>query len=219
MDAAKGVGGDFYDFYQTDEKHLVITIADVSGKGIPAALFMMRAKTALKNLVLMAKDPDDFAAVMMLANQELCRENEEMMFVTVFLAQLNLATGELIYVNGGHNPPLVQEKGQFRYLRDKKKHAMLGVNEEEVYESHHLVLQPGEMIFLYTDGVTEAMNKEQDFYTEERLQKVLDSMRGEASVKEILTEVRRDITAFANGAEQSDDITMLGVMFCGTRSV
>ena len=109
MDAAKGVGGDFYDFYLTDENHLVITIADVSGKGIPAALYMMRAKTTLKNLVLMAKDPDDFAAVMTLANQELCRENEEMMFVTVFLAQLDLTTGELIYVNGGHNPPLVQE--------------------------------------------------------------------------------------------------------------
>ena len=96
---------------------------------------------------------------------------------------------------------------------------MLGVMENASYEAHRLQLSPGDMLFLYTDGVTEAMNKEQDFYTEERLHKVLDSMRGEASVKEILTEVRRDITAFANGAEQSDDITMLGVMFCGTRSV
>ncbi len=214
MDAAKGVGGDFYDFYQTDEKHLVITIADVSGKGIPAALFMMRAKTALKNLVLMAKDPDDFAAVMMLANQELCRENEEMMFVTVFLAQLNLATGELIYVNGGHNPPLVQEKGRFRYLRDKKKHAMLGVNEEEVYESHHLVLQPGEMIFLYTDGVTEAMNEAGDMYSEDRLRATLNG-QGEKDVRKILAAVRKDVGAYAGEAEQSDDITMLGLKYCG----
>ena len=214
MDAAKGVGGDFYDFYLTDENHLVITIADVSGKGIPAALFMMRAKTTLKNLVLMAKAPDDFAAVMMLANQELCRENEEMMFVTVFIAQLDLATGELIYVNGGHNPPLVQENGSFRYLRQKRKHAMLGVNEDEVYESHRLVLQPGEMIFLYTDGVTEAMNEAGEMYSEERLQETLNG-QGEKDVREILAAVRQDVGAYAGKAEQSDDITMLGLKFCG----
>jgi len=214
MDAAKGVGGDFYDFYLTDENHLVITIADVSGKGIPAALFMMRAKTTLKNLVLMAKAPDDFAAVMMLANQELCRENEEMMFVTVFIAQLDLATGELIYVNGGHNPPLVQENGSFRYLRQKKKHAMLGVNEDEVYESHRLVLQQGEMIFLYTDGVTEAMNEAGGMYSEERLQETLNG-QGEKNVREVLAVVRQDVGAYAGKAEQSDDITMLGLKFCG----
>ncbi|SHK31852.1 sigma-B regulation protein RsbU (phosphoserine phosphatase) [Selenomonas ruminantium] len=217
MDAAKGVGGDFYDFYLTDENHIVITIADVSGKGIPAALYMMRAKTTLKNLVLMAQSPDDFAAVMTLANQELCRENEEMMFVTVFIAQLNLVTGELIYVNGGHNPPLVQENGRFRYLQHKKKHMMLGVNEDGLYVSHSLVLQPGDMIFLYTDGVTEAMNEEEDMYSEERLQATLNA-QGEKNVKEILAAVRQDVGVYAGAAEQSDDITMLGLKFFGEMS-
>ncbi|MBQ1416134.1 MAG: SpoIIE family protein phosphatase [Selenomonas sp.] len=102
MDAAKGVGGDFYDFYMTDENHLVITIADVSGKGIPAALYMMRAKTTLKNMVLRAKNAADFADCMKMANRELCRENEELMFVTAFMARLDLTTGDLVYVNGGH---------------------------------------------------------------------------------------------------------------------
>ncbi|SEH36984.1 SpoIIE family protein phosphatase [Selenomonas sp. KH1T6] len=215
MSAAKAVGGDFYDFYMLDEKHLVVTIADVSGKGVPAALFMMRAKTTLKNLMLMATAPDDFGAVMTLANQELCQDNGEMLFVTVFLAQLDLDTGEVIYVNGGHNAPLARQAGKFSYVRHKKKDKMLGMIENLSYETHRLQLSPGDMLFLYTDGVTEAMNKEKKFYTEERLQKVLDNMSGEASVKEILTEVRGDIDAFADGAEQYDDITMLGVMFCG----
>ncbi len=215
MDAAKGVGGDFYDFYMTDENHLVVTIADVSGKGVPAALYMMRAKTTLKNLVLMANAPDDFAAVVTLANQELCRENEEMMFVTVFFAQLNLTTGELIYVNAGHNPPLVRENGKFRYLTQKKKHMMLGAEEDATYEAHRLTLHHNDMLYLYTDGVTEAMDKDSNLYTEERLQSTLNRISSDISTQEILAEVRKDIDAHADGAEQSDDITMLGVRFLG----
>lgn len=218
MSAAKAVGGDFYDFYMLDERHLVVTMADVSGKGVPAALFMMRAKTTLKNLMLTATSPDDFGAVMTLANRELCQDNAEMLFVTVLLAQLDLETGEVIYVNGGHNAPLVRQAGKFSYVRNKKKQHMLGVMEDMSYEAHRLQLSPGDMLFLYTDGVTEAMNKEQKFYTEKRLQNVLDNMSEEASVKEILTEVKDDIAAFADGAEQSDDITMLGVMFRGKES-
>ena len=215
MDAAKGVGGDFYDFYMTDENHLVVTIADVSGKGVPAALYMMRAKTTLKNLVLMANNPDDFAAVVTLVNQELCRENEEMMFVTVFFAQLDLVTGELIYVNAGHNPPLVRENGKFRYLVQKKKHMMLGANENATYQAHRITLHRNDMLYLYTDGVTEAMDKDNNLYTEKRLQSTLDRISSDISTQEILAEVRKDIDAHADGAEQSDDITMLGVRFLG----
>jgi sigma-B regulation protein RsbU (phosphoserine phosphatase) len=215
MDAAKGVGGDFYDFYMTDENHLVVTIADVSGKGVPAALFMMRAKTTLKNLVLMAGSPDDFGAVMTLANQELCRDNETMMFVTVFIAQLDLVTGELIYVSAGHNAPCLRENGKFRYLKQKKKRMMLGVEEDVMYEAYRLTLRPGDMLFLYTDGVTEAMDKEKNLYSEERLEETLNNIDGSLSVKEILAEVRKDIEVYAEGAEQSDDITMLGVRFLG----
>ena len=215
MDAAKGVGGDFYDFYMTDENHLAVTIADVSGKGVPAALYMMRAKTTLKNLVTMANAPDDFAAVMTLANQELCRENETMMFVTVFFAQLDLMTGEVIYVNAGHNPPVLSENGNFRYLTQKKKHMMLGVNEDATYEAHRLTLSPGDMLFLYTDGVTEAMDSDKNLYSEERLAETLNHIDGNISVRKILAEVRKDIDAHADGAEQSDDITMLGLIYKG----
>ena len=215
MNAAKGVGGDFYDFYMIDENHLIVTIADVSGKGVPAALYMMRAKTTLKNLVLMANNPDDFAAVMTLVNQELCRDNETMMFVTVFFAQLDLTTGELIYLNAGHNPPLVRENGKFRYLTQKKKYLMLGAYDEATYEAHRFTLKPNDILFLYTDGVTEAMNKENKLYSEKRLQTTLNSINSDVSVQEILAEERKDIADYADGAEQSDDITMLGVKFLG----
>ena len=215
MDPAKGVGGDFYDFYMTAENHLVVTIADVSGKGVPAALFMMRAKTTLKNLVLMAGSPDDFGAVMTLANQELCRDNETMMFVTVFIAQIDLITGELIYVNAGHNHPCLRENGKFRYLLQKENDMLLGLVEGVMYEVHRLTLSPGDMLFLYTDGVTEAMDKDLNLYSEERLEKTLNNIEGGLSVEEILAEVRKDIAAYAGGAEQSDDITMLGVRFLG----
>ena len=215
MDAAKGVGGDFYDFYMTDEKHLVMTIADVSGKGIPAALYMMRAKTTLKNMVLRAKNAADFAGIMKMANQELCWENDEMMFVTAFMARLDLTTGELVYVNGGHNPPLVQADGKFCYLQQARKHMMLGINEDEMYEAHSLVMQRGDMIFLYTDGVTEAMNEDGELYSEERLQETLNR-QPQKDVGEILAFVRQDVRNYAGGAEQSDDITMLGLKFCGS---
>ena len=215
MDAAKAVGGDFYDFYMPDENHLVVTIADVSGKGVPAALYMMRAKTTLKNLMLASNSSDDIAAVMTKANQELCRENEAMMFVTVFFARLDLTTGELIYVNGGHNPPLVRKDGEFRYLVQKNKHRMLGADEDATYQSHRLTLRHNDMLFLYTDGVTEAMNKENNLYTVERLQATLNRISIDASAQEILAEVRKDVYAHADGAEQSDDVTMLGVRFFG----
>jgi sigma-B regulation protein RsbU (phosphoserine phosphatase) len=215
MDAAKGVGGDFYDFYMTDENHLVITIADVSGKGIPAALYMMRAKTTLKNMVLRAKNAADFAGIMKMANQELCRENDEMMFVTAFMARLDLTTGELVYVNAGHNPPLVQADGKFCYLQQARKHMMLGINEDEMYEAHSLAMQPGDIIFLYTDGVTEAMNEAEELYSEERLQATLNRQTSK-DVKEILAAVRQDVNTYAGDAEQSDDITMLGLKFCGS---
>ena len=215
IDAAMGVGGDFYDFYMTDENHLVVTIADVSDKGVPAALFMMRAKTTLKNLVLMAVSPDDFGAIITLANQELCRDNDTMMFVTVFIAQLDLLTGELIYVNAGHTAPCLRENGKFRYMVQKKKYGMLGVKGNVMYETHRLTLHPDDMLFLYTDGVTEAMDKYKKLYSKERLEETLNNIDGGSSVEEFLAEVKKDIETHAEGAEQSDDITMLGVKFLG----
>lgn len=217
MDPAKGIGGDLYDFYMLDENHLAITIGDVSGKGIPAALFMMRAKTAIKNQILTASKPIDYASVMTLANRELCKDNETMMFVTVFFAELNLTTGEIIYVNAGHFPPCLYESGKFSFLSAKKKHMMLGADEDATYIAHSLTLKPNDMLFLYTDGVTEAMNNNKELYSEERLEKTLNRIGGDVSIPDILAEVLKDIGDHADGAEQSDDIAMLGLRFMGKR--
>ncbi len=225
MEAAKSVGGDFYDFYVLDKEHLAVTMADVSGKGVPAALFMMISKTILKNNALTAAyasgaENVNWAEIMELSNRQLCENNEEMMFVTVFFGVLNTTTGEFAYVNGGHNAPLIgRAQGgtvDWQYIVEGKKAHMVGVMEESVYEEKRLTLRPGDMLYFYTDGVTEAMDPERRLYTEERLQATLDRVgTTAASVKEILAAIRGDIDAHANGAEQSDDITMLGVRFLG----
>ena len=214
MEAAKIVGGDFYDFYLLDEQHLAVTIADVSDKGIPAALFMMCSKTILKNIALTGVGAMGYDAVMNLANRQLCEDNDEMMFVTVFFGVLDLETGELAYVNAGHNPPLLCHGGEFTYLRMEQKSSMLGAVEDEVYLEHRLTLAPGDMLFLYTDGVTEAMDAQGKQYSERRLCETLNACK-EKNVKEILACVREDMAAHVGEAEQSDDITMLGVRFLG----
>lgn len=220
MQAAREVGGDFYDFYMIDDYHLVVTIADVSGKGVPAALFMMRSKTILKNITMMSIHPDDLGAALAIANQQLFENNPEMMFVTVFLGILDVKTGEFRYANAGHNPPLVVQSAsgerRWKYLRSKQRDHMLGVVEEAEYEMHKILLAPGDMIFLYTDGVTEAMDRNERFYSEERLRKTLARVDVPfASMKEVLAGVRADIEGYTDGAEQSDDITMLGLRYRG----
>lgn len=177
MEAAKIVGGDFYDFYLLDEQHLAVTIADVSDKGIPAALFMMCSKTILKNIALTGVGAMGYDAVMNLANRQLCEDNDEMMFVTVFFGVLDLETGELAYVNAGHNPPLLCHGGEFTYLRMEQKSSMLGAVEDEVYLEHRLTLAPGDMLFLYTDGVTEAMDAQGKQYSERRLCETLNACK------------------------------------------
>ncbi|MBR3624221.1 MAG: SpoIIE family protein phosphatase [Selenomonadaceae bacterium] len=214
MTPAKEVGGDFYDFYMLDEKHLAITIADVSGKGVPAALFMMRSRTILKNIAMMSASLDNYAAVISLANKQLCEDNEEAMFVTVFFGVLDLTTGEFAYVNGGHNPPLVCRNGKFDYLPTEKQNTVLGLFDSETYQECCLTFAPGDMIFLYTDGVTEAMNEARELYSEARLQRTLNEQSGK-NIKDILTAVRENVSIYAGNAEQSDDITMLGLKFNG----
>ncbi|MBQ7705526.1 MAG: SpoIIE family protein phosphatase [Selenomonadaceae bacterium] len=212
MNAAKEVGGDFYDFYLLDENHLVVTIADVSGKGIPAALFMMISKTILKNFSMTMNNPDDFAAVMTLANNQLCQNNDAMMFVTVFMGMLNLKTGEFTFVNGGHNPPLVYHKANNSYEYIKvKKNFVLGGMDDINYIQQSIKLEKGDLIFMYTDGVTEAMNKNEELYGEERLINCLNRSDKNFSVEELLNFVRADVNAHVNGAAQSDDITMLAL--------
>ena len=214
MNPAKEVGGDFYDFYLIDKTHLAITIADVSGKGVPAALFMVVAKTILKNCVMMTKDMDKLAEAMDKANDQLCQGNEESMFVTVFLGVLDITSGEFIYVNGGHNPPLMKTNGKFEYL-SLKKSCMLGAMEGMKYRAQRLVMKPGDMLFLYTDGVTEAQDTDSRLYSETRLQNVLNREADDKNAKDVLADIRKSVADYAGDAEQFDDITMLGLIYKG----
>ncbi len=219
MAAAKEVGGDFYDFYMLDDRRLVITIADVSGKGVPAALFMVIAKTILKNSALSAGEEETFADVIRRANQQLCENNEEMLFVTVFFGVLDIRTGDFTYVNCGHNPPLLRQgtDGAFTYLRPAKKNLMMGVEEDLRFTQERLQMSPGSLLFCYTDGVTEAMNEAGEVYSEGQLQADLTGIPSgyDVPVADVLAALRKDITAHAGGAEQSDDITMLAIRYTG----
>ena len=212
MNAAKAVGGDFYDFYLLDENHLVITMADVSGKGVPAALFMMRSKTILKNLAMTMSNPDDLAAVMILANNQLCQGNDEMMFVTVFMAILDLKTRKLTYVNGGHNPPMIYHNAEekFDWLQ-MEENCVLGMMEEMDFVQQETQLESGDIIYLYTDGVTEAMNKDNEQYGEARLENCLNHINHQCKLPTLLDGVKKSLAEHVKDAEQSDDITMLAV--------
>lgn len=212
MQPARAVGGDFYDFYLVDDSHLMFTIADVSDKGVPAALYMMIAKTIIKNNAFLMQSPDDLAAVMTLVNRQLAENNDEMMFVTSFLAMLDLSTGRLIFVNAGHTPPLLLHDGAVSALA-VKKNCVLGIRDNFAYEQQELLLAPGDMLFCYTDGVNEAMNAAGEPFGEDRLVATLASVDAAADTNAILRTVGAAITEFAGGAEQSDDITMLGLKF------
>ena len=212
MDAAKEVGGDFYDFYLLDENHLVVTIADVSGKGIPASLFMVISKTVLKNFAVFMNNPDDFSAVMECANNQLCQGNEEMMFVTVFLGMLDLQTGRFVYVNGGHNPPVIYHAKENRaeFLK-VNKNFVLGGMEDMTFKQQEIQLEHGDLIFMYTDGINEAMNIDKEEYTSERLLNFMNKTDCKAKLTDLLAAVRADIADHVKDAEQSDDMTMVAL--------
>lgn len=220
MEPAREVGGDFYDFYMLDEDHLALTIADVSGKGVPASLFMVISKTILKNVALSEGIGADLGKLMERTNNQLCENNEEMMFVTMFFGVLDLKTGEFSYVNAGHNAPFIGRTSdghtEWSSLENKKKNYMVGAVEDAVYDERRLTLAPGDMLFVYTDGVTEAMDTDGNMYTEARLKETLEREgRPEVKSEALLAAVRADITSHVNGAEPSDDVTMLGIRFLG----
>ena len=211
MDTAKEVGGDFYDFYFVGESKLGFLIADVSGKGIPAAMFMMTAKTLIKGYAESGKSVDE---VFTIANAKLCESNEAGMFVTAWMGILDITTGLLEFANAGHNPPLVRHvDGTFEYLKSKSGFILAGM-EGMKYRRNELVLSPGDEIYLYTDGVTEATNAENALYGEERLANLLNTMHG-LSGEALCRAVKADIDAFAGDAPQSDDITMLYLKYNG----
>lgn len=219
MHAAKEVGGDFYDFYLVDEDHLAVTIGDVSGKGVPAALFMVVAKTVLQNNMLLLKKAEALGEVMARANDRLCQNNEEDMFVTVFMGLLDIRNGEFCYANAGHNRPLVRcGRTGFTFL-PKADSCMIGLMEGMEFPVRKLQLNPGDCLFLYTDGVTEAMDSEDNLFTDEKLKTLLGTVPADMETKDILGLVSREVKAHAGTAEQSDDITMLGLLYKGQGSM
>ena len=215
MDPAREVGGDFYDFFMLDGHTLVFEVADVSGKGVPAALFMMRAKTELRALMESGMDVDEALGA---ANGRLCEQNDSGMFVTAWLAKLDLATGDLAYANAGHNPPLVlRAGGSYEYLRAVRPSLFLAGMEGTRYRKGRLTLGPGDKLFLYTDGVTEACDPHEAMYGEKRLVAALDAAAGEGP-RSTCEAVAASVAGFAAGAERSDDVTMLAVDVYALRS-
>jgi serine phosphatase RsbU (regulator of sigma subunit)/anti-sigma regulatory factor (Ser/Thr protein kinase) len=207
---AKKVGGDFYDFFFLDEDRLCFAIGDVSGKGVPAALFMAVVKTLFKAIASRVENPTDILSTV---NQEICRDNDFQMFTTLFCGILNTRTGEIKYSNGGHNPPYHISRGGVQQV-PKTGGRVLGLVEESTYGSGRLVLGPGETIVLYTDGVTEAMDPEGKFFSEQRLESILTQTKF-ASARKQLEHLTNQITLFAAGAEQADDITALAIRYLG----
>ena len=215
MHPAKEVGGDFYDFFMIDEDHLCMVVADVSGKGVPAALFSMIAKTMLKMQAQTRRRPE---YVLREVNAALSENNDEDMFVTVWLGVLEISTGELTYADAGHEKLLLYQNGEWRFHPKNDGVALAVISPEDIeqmddqvlFRDQTIRLHPGDVIFQYTDGVTEATNRNQELFGEDRL---LAAMNGAPSTKpeELLSHVRAQIDAFVRSEPQFDDITMLAL--------
>jgi sigma-B regulation protein RsbU (phosphoserine phosphatase) len=206
---AKEVGGDLYDFFFMDDEHLCFIIGDVSGKGIPAALFMAVTRTLIKAKTTKGLTPE---TVLERVNEDLSLDNVSSMFVTLFLGIINSRTGELEYCNGGHDPPYVLRNNGDVELLETGSSIALGVMEDFSYQSRRISLHKGDTILLYTDGVTESMDKDGNFFEEKRLEEILWKIRGKPS-KEVCQHILDEVENFAVGAEQSDDITILAMKY------
>ena len=213
MTPAKEVGGDFYDFFMVDDDHLGIVIADVSGKGVPAALFMVIAKTLIKNNALPELSPGE---VLEKVNDQLCEGNATGLFVTVWFAIVDLRTGSGISVNAGHEHPAVKRAVSGEYELVKYRHTpAVATMEGLVFRNREFQLEPGDMIFVYTDGVTEATDSGNNLFGEERLLEALNQCDS-SDTKDILASVKRSIDTFVGEAPQFDDITMMAVKYNGS---
>ena len=213
MDPAKEVGGDFYDYFLIDDDHLCMVIADVSGKGVPAALFMMASKIILQSVAMLGNSP---AEILTKTNEAICKDNEAQMFVTVWLGILELSTGKLTAANAGHEfPALKQQSESFELYKDKHGFVIGGM-EGVRYKEYEIQLEPGSKLFVYTDGVAEATNTEKELFGTERM---LDALNADpdAAPQQILKNVRASVDDFVKEAEQFDDLTMLCVEYKGAQ--
>ena len=211
MTPAKEVGGDFYDFFLIDDNHLGMVMADVSGKGVPAALFMVIAKTLIKNRAQMGGGPSE---ILQYVNEQLCQGNEAELFVTVWFAILDITTGKGMAANAGHEHPVIRRaNGEYELVQYRHSPA-IAVMEDIRFKEHEFEMHPGDSLFVYTDGVTEATNAKNELYGTERMLKALNSEM-DADPKKLLQNVQDGINAFVGNAPQFDDITMMCLAYNG----
>jgi len=211
LEPAREVGGDLYDYFVVNDRHLFFMVGDVSDKGVPAALFMAVTKTLLKGLTEVGLEP---AQIFAKVNRELASENDAMMFVTAFCGILDLETGELAYSNAGHNPPLLLRPGEEPRWLPLPKGFFLGVFDQTVYQTQRTTLHPHDLILAYTDGVVEAIDVHQNLYSNQRL---ISTVKGAPanSAEGLVKSVMTSVTAFSQGVPQADDITILALRFKG----
>jgi sigma-B regulation protein RsbU (phosphoserine phosphatase) len=211
MIPARDVGGDFYDFFLIEGDRLGFVIGDVSGKGVPAALFMAVSKTLLKATALKGLPPEE---CLQQVNRILYLESVSAMFVTIFYGILNTRTGEVDYCNGGHNPPYILRADGRLEAAETTGGLVLGAMKNTVYKNKKILLQSGDGLFLYTDGVTEAMDRDNEQFTESRLE---ENLKGWANtpLPQVVSNVVEAVKAFSNGAQQADDITILALKYLG----
>ena len=214
MDPAKEVGGDFYDFFLVDDTHLCLVMADVSGKGVPAALFMVIAKTLIKNQALLGRSPSEILANV---NQQLCDGNEAELFVTVWLAVVDLTTGQGLAVNAGHEHPTLRRAGGQYELIQYRHSPAVAVMEGMRFRQHEFQLNPGDSLFVYTDGVPEATDAKNELYGSERMLAALNR-DPDAAPEQVLSAVRQGVDAFVGDAPQFDDLTMLCLRYHGPQA-
>ena len=211
MNPAKEVGGDFYDFFKVDNRHMVVVVADVSGKGIPAALFMAIGKTLIKDH---SNIQGNLSAVFYEVNNILCEANRENLFITAFEGLIDLETGIMTYVNAGHEFPYIYRKGKSWDAQQIKAGFVLGGMENIKFTLGEFKLEPGDKFFEYTDGVTEATNANNELYGMDRLKAALDK-NSDKKMCDLLPAIKEDIDSFVGDAPQFDDITMLGFEYKG----
>jgi sigma-B regulation protein RsbU (phosphoserine phosphatase) len=212
MDPAKEVGGDFYDYFLIDDDHLCMVMADVSGKGVPGALFMMASKIILQSVAMLGRSP---AEILTKTNEAICSNNDAQMFITVWLGILEISTGKLTAANAGHEYPAFKKPdGKFELFKDKHGF-VLGGMDGVVYREYELQLEPGSKIFLYTDGVPEATDADNRLFGTGRMLAALNAA-AEEGPEQVLMSVRSEVDTFVKDAEQFDDLTMLCMEYRGT---
>ncbi|MBR3069454.1 MAG: PP2C family protein-serine/threonine phosphatase, partial [Lachnospiraceae bacterium] len=213
MDPAKEVGGDFYDFFFIDEEHLGLVIADVSGKGVPAALFMMMSKILLKNHAMSGLSP---AEVLNRTNLGICENNRNNMFVTVWFGVLDIATGHVTAANAGHEYPMIRKSdGTFEIMKDRHGF-VLGALRRKRYTEYEFDIEPGGTLFVYTDGAAEATDRDNRLFGTERMLGALN-LEPAASPEVLLTNMKSAIDGFVGEAPQFDDLTMLCIKYNGKK--